>query len=153
MGLAERKVKQRIMPDPRNKAWENDKSKFGFKMLERMGWSEGKGLGVDENGRQDFIKVIKKSDTIGRWLFYLTFRYLTLLAMIYRWQALVEPEKQLIIGWKMLMRLKISWQTSTKSMIQKLWCLIPTHPSTNYRIFLISSKQEPHHDSHIVLNS
>lgn len=28
--------------DPRNSTWSNDDSKFGQKMLERMGWSKGK---------------------------------------------------------------------------------------------------------------
>lgn len=30
--------------DPRNTAWSNDDSKFGQRMLEKMGWSKGKVL-------------------------------------------------------------------------------------------------------------
>lgn len=37
---ARRKLKWSV--DPRNSAWSNDDSKFGQKMLERMGWSKGK---------------------------------------------------------------------------------------------------------------
>lgn len=37
---ARRKVKWSV--DPRNSTWSNDDSKFGQKMLERMGWSKGK---------------------------------------------------------------------------------------------------------------
>lgn len=34
-------------------------------MLERMGWNEGKGLGVNEEGRQEHVKVKKKGDHLG----------------------------------------------------------------------------------------
>lgn len=34
-------------------------------MLERMGWSKGKGLGVNEDGEQNFIRVSHKSDQKG----------------------------------------------------------------------------------------
>lgn len=34
--------KQKWSVDPRNSAWSKDDSKFGQKMLERMGWSKGK---------------------------------------------------------------------------------------------------------------
>jgi len=43
--------------DPQNKNWVNDKQAFGFKMLSKMGWSEGKGLGSKEQGEVGFIKV------------------------------------------------------------------------------------------------
>lgn len=33
--------KQKWSVDPRNSAWSKDDSKFGQKMLERMGWSKG----------------------------------------------------------------------------------------------------------------
>ena len=42
-----------------------DKSKFGYKMLQKMGWSEGKGLGVSEDGALEHIKVKMKCDTSG----------------------------------------------------------------------------------------
>lgn len=34
--------KQKWSVDPRNSTWSNDDTKFGQKMLERMGWSKGK---------------------------------------------------------------------------------------------------------------
>uniref|UniRef100_A0A3Q2W2F3 PIN2 (TERF1) interacting telomerase inhibitor 1 n=1 Tax=Haplochromis burtoni TaxID=8153 RepID=A0A3Q2W2F3_HAPBU len=49
----------------RNSAWSNDDSKFGQKMLERMGWSKGKGLGRSEQGSTDHIKVKVKNDSYG----------------------------------------------------------------------------------------
>ncbi|KAL6049919.1 PIN2/TERF1-interacting telomerase inhibitor 1 isoform X1 [Balamuthia mandrillaris] len=52
-------------PDPRNTLWANDTSKFGYKMLQRMGWSEGKGLGLNEDGQTEHIKVKKKDNTEG----------------------------------------------------------------------------------------
>ncbi|KAJ3121413.1 PIN2/TERF1-interacting telomerase inhibitor 1 [Nowakowskiella sp. JEL0407] len=65
MGLAGPKTKQRIQVDPRNKSWSDDKSKFGFKMLSKMGWAEGKGLGLREDGQVDHIKVRLKIDSLG----------------------------------------------------------------------------------------
>lgn len=34
--------KQKWAADPQNTTWSNDESKFGQKMLERMGWAKGK---------------------------------------------------------------------------------------------------------------
>ncbi|KAJ3271038.1 hypothetical protein HDV01_007119 [Terramyces sp. JEL0728] len=65
MGLAGPRQKQRITVDPRNKNWTEDKGAIGFKMLEKMGWSEGKGLGSDESGRQTNIKVSLKTNSWG----------------------------------------------------------------------------------------
>ena len=31
-----------------NKAWAEDKNKFAYKMMVKMGWTEGKGLGANE---------------------------------------------------------------------------------------------------------
>ncbi|XP_068198013.1 PIN2/TERF1-interacting telomerase inhibitor 1 [Antennarius striatus] len=63
--LAEPRRKQKWSVDPRNSAWSNDDSKFGQKMLERMGWSKGKGLGRSEQGSTDHIKVKVKNDSYG----------------------------------------------------------------------------------------
>ena len=43
----------------------SDKSKYGFRMLEKMGWAEGKGLGVNEDGAKDHVKVSVKRDNLG----------------------------------------------------------------------------------------
>uniref|UniRef100_A0A3Q3E954 PIN2 (TERF1) interacting telomerase inhibitor 1 n=1 Tax=Labrus bergylta TaxID=56723 RepID=A0A3Q3E954_9LABR len=63
--LAEPKRKQKWSVDPRNSAWSKDDSKFGQKMLERMGWSKGKGLGRSEQGSTDHIKVKVKNNNYG----------------------------------------------------------------------------------------
>eukprot|EP00898_Chlorokybus_atmophyticus_P009276 jgi/Chlat1/979/Chrsp108S01397 len=42
-----------------------ERGKFGFEMLKKMGWSEGKGLGVNENGIAMHIRIAKKQDTLG----------------------------------------------------------------------------------------
>eukprot|EP01089_Gocevia_fonbrunei_P002098 TRINITY_DN1208_c0_g1_i1.p1 TRINITY_DN1208_c0_g1~~TRINITY_DN1208_c0_g1_i1.p1 ORF type:complete len:281 (+),score=98.78 TRINITY_DN1208_c0_g1_i1:129-971(+) len=77
------------MNDPRGKNWSDDKSKFGYKMLEKMGWEDGKGLGANEDGRTDHVKVSKKSDaggigtqkdTTGKAWIENTFQYSALLA-------------------------------------------------------------------------
>jgi len=56
--LAEpRRKKVRIGPDPQNCFWKNDESKFGKRMLEKMGWLEGKGLGSSQQGISNPIKL------------------------------------------------------------------------------------------------
>ncbi|CAH0548766.1 unnamed protein product [Brassicogethes aeneus] len=63
--LAERKRKQKWSLNPRGKDWVEDPNKFGQKMLEKMGWSSGKGLGAKENGITEHIKVSYKNDSKG----------------------------------------------------------------------------------------
>ncbi|XP_078712784.1 PIN2/TERF1-interacting telomerase inhibitor 1 [Lampetra fluviatilis] len=63
--LAEPRRKQKWSVDPRNTAWVNDNSKFGKKMLEKMGWSSGKGLGANEQGSTNHIKVNVKNNNLG----------------------------------------------------------------------------------------
>ncbi|KAK1888706.1 PIN2/TERF1-interacting telomerase inhibitor 1, partial [Dissostichus eleginoides] len=63
--LAEPKRKLKWSVDPRNSAWSKDESKFGQKMLERMGWSKGKGLGRAQQGSTDHIKVKVKNNHQG----------------------------------------------------------------------------------------
>ncbi|CAJ0768992.1 1055_t:CDS:10 [Entrophospora sp. SA101] len=65
MGLAGPKVKQRLSADPRNLSWSNDETKFGYKMLSKMGWSPGKGLGAKEDGKNEHIKLSIKQDNLG----------------------------------------------------------------------------------------
>ena len=54
-------------PDPRNTAWTQDKKRFGYSMMQRMGWQEGQGLGSDgrKKGRAEPVKVVVKQDNKG----------------------------------------------------------------------------------------
>ncbi|CAI9552184.1 unnamed protein product [Staurois parvus] len=63
--LAEPRRKQKWSVDPRNSTWSKDDSKFGQKMLEKMGWSKGKGLGAQEQGSTEHVKVQVKNNTLG----------------------------------------------------------------------------------------
>ncbi|ESO04611.1 hypothetical protein HELRODRAFT_78689 [Helobdella robusta] len=63
--LAERKVKQKLSINPQGLSWAKDESKFGQKLMEKMGWSKGKGLGAKESGNVDFVKVSLKIDKKG----------------------------------------------------------------------------------------
>ncbi|KAG7316632.1 hypothetical protein KOW79_020173 [Hemibagrus wyckioides] len=63
--LAEPRRKLKWSVDPRNSTWSKDDSKFGQKMLERMGWSKGKGLGKSEQGATEHIKVKVKNNSLG----------------------------------------------------------------------------------------
>ncbi|XP_013403771.1 PIN2/TERF1-interacting telomerase inhibitor 1 [Lingula anatina] len=63
--LAEPRRKQKYSVDPRGLQWSNDESKFGQKMLEKMGWQKGKGLGANESGITEHVKVNLKSDNKG----------------------------------------------------------------------------------------
>ncbi|XP_060533676.1 G patch domain-containing protein 4 [Cylas formicarius] len=63
--LAERRRKQKWSLNPRGKDWAQDTNKFGQKMLEKMGWTSGKGLGAKENGITEHVKVAYKNDSQG----------------------------------------------------------------------------------------
>ncbi|KAJ3289821.1 PIN2/TERF1-interacting telomerase inhibitor 1 [Borealophlyctis nickersoniae] len=65
MGLSGPKRKQRIGDDPQNKRWGDDKTKFGYKMMQKMGWNEGKGLGAKEDGVTEHVKIKLKEDNLG----------------------------------------------------------------------------------------
>ena len=54
-----------VLEDTKNKAWKNDKSRFGFKMLQKMGWKEDKGLGKNDSGSVASIKVSKRAEGLG----------------------------------------------------------------------------------------
>ncbi|WP_411023685.1 G patch domain-containing protein, partial [Salmonella sp. s51228] len=64
--LAEpRRKKVKRSNDPQNLLWSSDKEKFGYKMLEKMGWREGEGLGISKTGITKHISVSVKSDNKG----------------------------------------------------------------------------------------
>ena len=63
--LINSRARQKIGEDPQNQEWANDHSKFGFKMLRQMGWSQGKGLGKQENGMTSHLKISKKQINSG----------------------------------------------------------------------------------------
>ena len=45
-----------------------DDNKYGQKMLEKFGWSQGKGLGANESGRLEHVKLQYKNDSRGGYL-------------------------------------------------------------------------------------
>ncbi|XP_045466788.1 interaptin-like [Harmonia axyridis] len=63
--MSERKRKQKWSLNPRGKSWSDDPNSFGQKLLQKMGWSAGKGLGANEDGMTDHIRVAYKNDTKG----------------------------------------------------------------------------------------
>ncbi|BES94380.1 G-patch domain [Nesidiocoris tenuis] len=63
--LAEKKTKPSWVLNPRQSDWSKDQNKLGQKMLEKMGWSAGKGLGAKEQGPVDAIRVPYKGDSRG----------------------------------------------------------------------------------------
>jgi len=63
--LAEPRRKQKYSLNPRGLDWSNDDSKFGQKLMERMGWKKGKGLGANEDGNQHHISVSTRIDNRG----------------------------------------------------------------------------------------
>lgn len=52
-------------PDTRNSSWANDKSAFGQRMLMKMGWSEGKGLGKNQQGTNSSLRAIRREEGLG----------------------------------------------------------------------------------------
>ncbi|KAL0489721.1 PIN2/TERF1-interacting telomerase inhibitor [Acrasis kona] len=57
--------KEYFKDDPNNKEWANDTNRFGYRMLLKMGWTEGTGLGRKRNGNVDAVKIVKKFDNKG----------------------------------------------------------------------------------------
>ena len=43
----------------------SDENKFGQKLMEKMGWEAGKGLGSNEDGNVDHVAVKLKTDNRG----------------------------------------------------------------------------------------
>jgi len=61
--LAEKKFKKKYSSvNAQNKNWYKSPDHFGAKMLSKMGWSEGKGLGANEQGMSEYIRVKERSD-------------------------------------------------------------------------------------------
>ena len=57
VSLAEPRRRQKWTLNPRGNLWANDESKFGQKLMEKMGWEKGKGLGAKENGRIEVSRL------------------------------------------------------------------------------------------------
>jgi len=53
------------LPDTQNQAWRSDKNSFAQKLLSKMGWTEGKGLGKREDGIVDHVRVKRRIDAAG----------------------------------------------------------------------------------------
>ncbi len=56
---------QERLPDTLNSHWKNDKGGFGYRMLQKLGWNEDKGLGKNEDGIKEAVKVKRVSGTAG----------------------------------------------------------------------------------------
>lgn len=63
--LAEPRRREKPSEDPRNEAWSRDTAKYGYRMLQKMGWMDGKGLGLKEEGDTNFVRIKKKRDNSG----------------------------------------------------------------------------------------
>ncbi|EFN76107.1 Pin2-interacting protein X1 [Harpegnathos saltator] len=59
--LAESRRKKKWSIDPQGKRWSKDNDKIGQKMLEKMGWTSGKGLGINEQGITEHVRVNKRN--------------------------------------------------------------------------------------------
>mmetsp|Transcript_12737 Transcript_12737/g.26979 ORF Transcript_12737/g.26979 Transcript_12737/m.26979 type:complete len:287 (+) Transcript_12737:134-994(+) len=51
--------------DTRNSAWADDKSNFGRKMLMKLGWKDGKGLGKSQQGQTNSLRAIRREESLG----------------------------------------------------------------------------------------
>lgn len=67
MGLSEARPKQRLVgaASARNASWLNDTSLPGQRMLAKMGWTPGVGLGTDRQGTSSNLSVAIKLDNKG----------------------------------------------------------------------------------------
>lgn len=63
--LAEPRKREKWTLNPRGADWANDDNKFGQKLMEKMGWSKGKGLGRNEQGMKNHISLRLKSNRNG----------------------------------------------------------------------------------------
>lgn len=51
--------------NPESGAWAASKAPVGLRLLQKMGWKDGKGLGANEDGRISHIKVTRKISGLG----------------------------------------------------------------------------------------
>jgi len=65
MALAEPRRRTKWTLNPRGNFWSNDNDKFGKKLMEKMGWEKGKGLGANQNGMLEPVKIRQKDDSKG----------------------------------------------------------------------------------------
>jgi len=65
MALAEPRRRTKWTLNPRGNFWSNDNDKFGKKLMEKMGWEKGKGLGANQNGMLEPVKIRHKDDSKG----------------------------------------------------------------------------------------
>ncbi|KAK3889864.1 hypothetical protein Pcinc_006158 [Petrolisthes cinctipes] len=63
--LAERRERKKWSLNPRGTLWANDDNKIGQKLMEKMGWSKGRGLGRELQGDRDHVCVKFKNDSKG----------------------------------------------------------------------------------------
>lgn len=63
--LAEPRRRNKWSLNPRGNHWANDQNKMGQKLLEMMGWSKGRGLGREEQGDIEPVRLNYKCDTKG----------------------------------------------------------------------------------------
>lgn len=63
--LAEPRRKKRSLNLRGKNNWSDDPDKFGSKLMQKMGWTPGKGLGLNEDGKVDNVKVRFKDDNGG----------------------------------------------------------------------------------------
>jgi len=65
VSLAEPRRRQKWTLNPRGNLWANDESKFGQKLMEKMGWEKGKGLGAKGDGMTQHISLKLKDNNKG----------------------------------------------------------------------------------------
>jgi Pin2-interacting protein X1 len=67
--LAEPRRKNRMGPNPRGKFFSEDEDNRGRNMLQKMGWKNGDGLGVERQGITEPIKPKIQTDAKGNYLY------------------------------------------------------------------------------------
>lgn len=63
--LSEPRRRQKWTLNPRGNLWSKDENKLGNKLMEKMGWETGQGLGAKQDGMLEPIQVKKKEDKKG----------------------------------------------------------------------------------------